>query len=172
MKKQYNNNFNNRDKNSTDKNRDDSKDDKNKRRQIGFFNTKNSKEDITSKQLSIEIKLGEVHTVNLGKQTGYRLNGIRPCLVLRKVGKTYVVLPFTKFRGKLRVSEVLVRRKQANLRHDSIIKVGQIQTISEEQILKRYGEVPKEILETVAKKIQDFYIHKLFIEIARKEVRA
>ncbi len=147
------------------------------RRRIGFFNTKNSNKNNFKKKCkqnnSIDkIEIGSLYFIDLGNDRGFKINGKRPCLIIRQVGETFVVLPLSKFRKKLHVSEVLIRKNQGNLKFDSIVKIGQIQTVNNTQILQKTGEVSVPVLEIVAKKLQNFYIHKLMIEIAKKEIRA
>lgn len=96
---------------------------------------------------------GDVFYVDLNRPGEYTIKKVRPCLILWQVSRTYTVIPITKYIKVISPSEIFIEKGIGGLKVDSRLKVGQMTTVSEEQILNRMGAVSDTFLKEVEAKI-------------------
>jgi mRNA-degrading endonuclease toxin of MazEF toxin-antitoxin module len=105
--------------------------------------------------------LGEIFYVDLSSPGKYTIDKIRPCLILWKVLRTFTVVPITKHIDMVGSTEVFIEKGKGGLKVDSRFKVGQMTTISEEQILNKMGTLPKEDFRRVIGKFESLLYGRL-----------
>jgi len=104
----------------------------------------------------MDVRRGDIVTVELDPTKGSEQRGTRPCLVVQNnVGNenapTTIVVPFTtSFDDELYPFEVLVSADESHLREDSVAMCSQIRTVSiEHRITTVVGSIPDERLNDV-----------------------
>ena len=95
----------------------------------------------------VDIKRGDIVSVNLNPIKGSEQGGIRPCLVIQNnIGNSYspttIVAPITskKF-SKEFPTNVNIINEESKLEKDSTIMLNQIRTIDNGRIVKRIGSL-------------------------------
>ena len=103
------------------------------------------------------IKRGEVHLANLDPVVGREIAKTRPVVVVsndlnNELSGTITILPITS--GSLEriyPFEVLIQKGTADLPKDSKAKANQIRTLDRTRIVKRIGELPKDVMNKIEK---------------------
>lgn len=111
--------------------------------------------------MSIEIRRGDVISVDLDPVKGSETGGTRPCLVMQNdIGNTYspvtiiAVITRQKEIKKKYPTDVWVKKGDGGLEKDSIIQCDQIRTIDKKRIIEKYGCFDTAIMEEIDKSIK------------------
>ncbi|HBY56905.1 MAG TPA: MazF family transcriptional regulator [Candidatus Atribacteria bacterium] len=99
-------------------------------------------------------KRGEIWIVSLEPVKGHEIGKKRPALVISNdrnnlYAETITVIPITSNTSKVYPFEVLLTKKEANLKNDSKVKCNQIRTIDKKRLLSVLGSLSPETLEKV-----------------------
>jgi len=113
----------------------------------------------------MEIRRGDVFLVNLDPVKGSEEGKTRPCVVIQnnlgnKFSKTTIVASITSNVDNDYPFIVKVNKGDANLPKDSTILLNQINTISEERIIKKIGSLKEDTI----KKVNNAIKHSLELE--------
>lgn len=108
----------------------------------------------------MEIKRGDVFLVNLDPVKGSEEGKTRPCVIIQnnignKFSKTTIVASITSNISNNYPFIVKVFKGEANLPKDSAILLNQINTISEERIIKKIGSLSEEIIKKINSAIKN-----------------
>lgn len=103
----------------------------------------------------VDIKRGDIVSVNLNPIKGSEQGGIRPCLVIQNnIGNSYspttIVAPITskKF-SKEFPTNVNIINEESKLEKDSTIMLNQIRTIDKSRVIKKISSLGNEIIKKV-----------------------
>lgn len=134
---------------------------------VNYIDTNNTTNTIRS-QISediyngdLEIKRGDIIWVQYENTIGSEQSGERPAMVIQndkgnKHSPTIVVADITgsKTKAKLPVHVQLKRNSTSGLSKDSIILFEQLKTIDKRRIIKKEGEVPRNLLGKINKALK------------------
>ncbi|GAI25337.1 unnamed protein product [marine sediment metagenome] len=111
--------------------------------------------------MSIEVRRGDVISVNLNPIRGTETGGTRPCVIIQNdIGNTYsphtiiAVITRQKEIKKKYPTDVWVKKDDGGLEKDSIIQCDQIRTIDKKRIIEKYGFFDTAIMEEIDKSIK------------------
>ncbi|MDR3556527.1 MAG: type II toxin-antitoxin system PemK/MazF family toxin [Syntrophobacteraceae bacterium] len=105
------------------------------------------------------IKRGEVYLAALDPVVGREISKTRPVVIVsndvnNEFAGTITVLPITSGSlEKLYPFEGPIAKGTANLPKDSKVKANQIRTLERNRLIKRIGELPREIMSGVDKAV-------------------
>lgn len=106
------------------------------------------------------IRRGEVYLAALDPVVGREMSKTRPVVVVsnnvnNEFAGTITVVPVTSGSlEKIYPFEVLIGKGTANLPKDSKVKANQIRTLDRSRLIKRVGELPREIMSGVDKAVR------------------
>ena len=102
-----------------------------------------------------EIKRGDIWLVNLDPTIGHEIKKSRPALIIQNdIGNKYspitIIAPITS-QGieKIYPIEVLLDKKNSELKKDSKVLLNQIRAIDKRRLIKKLGKVNPEVIERV-----------------------
>mgnify|MGYP001607482613 CR=1 FL=1 len=101
------------------------------------------------------IERGNVVIVNFEPVRGSEQGGIRPAVIVQndisnKYSSTTIIVPFTsKKQTKTYVTNVPILAGESGLKKDSLILCNQIKTIDKSRIIKKIGNLDRDIMKQV-----------------------
>lgn len=101
-----------------------------------------------------------MYIVNFDPTVGAEIQKIRPALILqndianRYSSITIVAALTSQYGERLYPTEVLIRRPEGGLEHDSVVLLNQTRTIDKARLIKRMGAISKETIERVNRALE------------------
>lgn len=111
-----------------------------------------------------KISLGDEYIIDLPKQNGACLSGRHHCIIIKRFGSTVQVVPISTNRNNLHYGELPIDVGEIKKDRRLKLKVGQLTSVSIENIETYIGKVNSSIL----KAIKDFIKAEIVDFIDRK----
>lgn len=104
------------------------------------------------------VSRGDVFIAEFNNESGHRISGRRPCIILRKFGALTTVVPVSSKIDRLHWTEMILSSESSGLRKLSKAKVSQIQPLDESDLIQKIGILSEEEYTQIIKLLSSIFV--------------